>query len=265
MSKKINSFGITRLLVATHYQFHDSVNELLTADAVTAAKLGELAPRYKAELKTLQTIINRKRGTELTLEIEALDRDRDGMLGELFTIIDHAATSKLPARKVAGEKLKLGLSQYRGIAGNELNKETAQITGLIRDLQKDEFFDAIQALYLAALIDSLERTNNKVRELIDRRATLYGTRAAAADVDTATQRRVVDDLYHAIVEKVNAVALLEPGAKVNALVDDINGRVIEFRKVISQMRAGGTGLEKGTGNRNPGTTDPEEFDDIFNE
>lgn len=253
MAKKINDITLSRLLVATHYEYHIGTYTLISKATPAALMIEDLAPKYKTEIDTLFEVINRQQGSVLTKQLEEIDHERDLLLGEINTIVNHAVISPMPDRKAAGEQLKRVLAPYKGISSNEMNKETAQLTGLLRDLGQDENVDAIDALTLGPMISALKKANNLFRITIEERSELYGTRAASVDVNTDQQRKAVDELYRAITEKVNAVAILQPTDVVNTFIDQVNGRIIEYKKVLSQMRAGGTGTEKGTG----GKTEPE--------
>lgn len=247
MSKRIETLSLTKLLVATHYEYHRMVNVLIMSTTPAALKLEQLAPSYQAELDILFDVINRSRGSVLTQQIADLDRDRNIALGELFTIIDFAERSIVPDRKEAGLKLKRIIAPYRGIAGNEMNKKTAQIRGLLRDMGTDDIVDALDVLVMGVLVQSLRKTNNQVATLIEERAKQLSARAVSVPVTTIEQRRVVDEIYASIVERVNAAQVIESTPVIEKFIDDMNGYVMEYKKVISQMRPGGTGLEKGHG------------------
>lgn len=243
MAKKINSFGISNLLVASHYEFHRTTDSSITAATPAALLVDDLAPQYKAEVKTLFALVNRATGSALSKQIAELDKERDGLLSELFSIVDAAAASRLETRNKPGAELKRIIAPYRGIAANEYTKETGQIRGLIRDLSPDPVFDLCETLAITPLVDNLTLANNKLAELMDDRSNEAGTRAAVNHVNTDEQRKLVDTIYRQIVEKVNAVAILQPTPAVETFIDKQNGTIIQYKNVLAHQRAGGTGTE----------------------
>ena len=258
MSKTIDSFGISNLLVGAHYEFHRSTNAAIVETTPEALMLTELAPRYATELATLFQFVNRAQGSVLSKKIEETDRERDVLLSEIFAIINNAAKSPIAARSQPGLLLQRIIAPYRGIQGNEKNKETAQIRGLLRDLgATEENIDAQDALAIAPLIQEVKKLNNRMADYLEERGVESGTRAATLKGDTDQQRKVVDGIYRAIVNRINAVAELQTTPAVDAFIDAQNGRVIEYKNVLTHMRAGGTGNEKGTGDK-PTPETPEE-------
>lgn len=251
MAKKIASFSLTHLLVPTHYEFHYSVMKLITEATAEALSIVDLSPAYTAEVARLFEVINRERGSEVTTQIIDTDALRDAYLSELFSAVDSAKRSPVAARATPGQALNRVLSPYRGIGPNEYNKETAQIRGLLRDLGTDDMVDYADALGLGAVIQGLRQANNKFATLMDQRNEQAGTRAASEDIDTNKQQKIVNAIYNQITEKVNAVALLQPTDAVNTFIDKLNGYVIEYKKVTTNMRAGGTASEKGTSQEKP--------------
>jgi len=244
MSKSIETLQLSRLLVASHYEYHRSSLVLMTAATPEALMIVDLLPRYKAELETLFQLVNRAQGSVVSQQISDTDKERDGLLGELFTVIDFAAGSQLTTRRDAGVQLKRVIAPYRGIAQNEYTKETGQIRGLLRDLGADDLAPAIDTLTLGAIIQQLRQANNRMASYMETRSTEMGTRAATLNVNTDQQRHIVDEVYREIVQKVNAVALLQPTAAVEGYIDQQNGLVMQYKHVIANLKPGGTGSEK---------------------
>ena len=261
MKKKIEDLKLSHLLVASHYEFHRSTNTLIVETTPVVLKIDDLAPQYAAEVATLFTLVNRAQGSVMSEKIKEMDLKRDGLIGELFTIIDFAAGSQIPTRQEPGLMLKRVIAPYRGIASNEYTKETGQIRGLLRDLgATEELIDAQDALGVAQLVQTLKQTNNKLAEYMGERSTEMGTRAATSNTNTDEQRRIVDNLYRAIVEKVNAVAIVLPDPAIDTFIDAQNGIVLQYKHVLANQKAGGTGTEKGTSPAKP--EEPEEPEEV---
>ncbi|MDL2248024.1 DUF6261 family protein [Bacteroides sp. OttesenSCG-928-J23] len=248
MKKKIDSFSISNLLVASHYEFHRSTYALILETTAAVLKIEDLFPQYDTEIGVLFQLVNRAQGSVFSEKIKEMDLKRDGLIGELFTIVDFAAGSQIPTRKEPGLMIKRVIAPYRGIASNEYTKETGQIRGMLRDLgAADELVDAQDALGLGAVVQELRKTNNKLAEYMGERSTEMGTRAATNNTNTDEQRRIVDDLYRQIIEKVNAVAIVLPDPAIDTFIDAQNGIVLQYKHVLANQKAGGTGTEKGTG------------------
>ncbi|MDL2247252.1 DUF6261 family protein [Bacteroides sp. OttesenSCG-928-J23] len=260
MSKEIGKLNLSHLLVATHYEFHRSTSAAILATTATVLKLDTLYPQYQTELDTLFKLVNRAQGNVLSLKIEEADRARDVLLLEIFGIIDNAAKSPLAARNDAGQLLKRIAAPYRGIAQNEYAKETGQIRGFLRDLGvKEENIDAQETLGIEVLVQELRKANNKLSDYMIDRSTETGTAAATMKLSTDEQRKVVDAIYHDIVDRVNAVANLQPTEEVLNYISRQNGLIERTKSILTHMRAGGTGTEKGTGGKEEETPETPEI------
>lgn len=237
---------LSRLLVAAHYEFHRSTSMLIAEATPAALMLTELATKHQIELNILFKLVNRAQGSAITQKIIDADNERDGLLGELFVIVDRAAQSKVATRREPALLLKRAIAPYRGIAANEYAKETAQIRGMLRDIATDEMVSAQDAVGIAILVQELKKANNKLAEYLKERNEETATRADDLSVNTEQQRKVIDAVYHDIVDRVNAVANLQPTDEVLKYIGLQNALIDQYKNIITHMRAGGTGTEKGT-------------------
>ncbi|MDL2213188.1 DUF6261 family protein [Bacteroides sp. OttesenSCG-928-J23] len=247
MSSKIGTLQLSQLLVASHYNFHRTTNLNINDATAAALNIVELAPVYTEAVTTLGKLVNRAQGSVITEEIAALDLERDGLLSEIFNIIDYAAISQVPTRALPGKTLKRLIAPYRGIQGNELTKETGQIVGLLRDLgATTELITAQEDLNIQAMVQALRKANNKLNDMMSSRATEAETRNVTLSVSTKEQRRVVDDIYNQMLERINATAILQSTEALEAFIIVQNGLVKQYKSVAKHQKAGGTGNEKVT-------------------
>lgn len=245
MTAKIQTFPVSRLTTAAHYDFHYSVDGYIRTATPEALHIETQAAQYTALIGQQLEIINRNRTVAFTEELAALDRERDRWLGQLCTAVDTAAISPNPDAAAPGKQLKAILSPYRGIAGNEYTKQTAQLRGLLRDLSTDEAIDAADALNLNATLQGLRTAANDFAAKYEERVATEATRTRT-NTTTDDNRRAIDAAYNSIVEIVNAFALAAPTAVIQKFVDQVNARIELARGVVTRQRPGGSGNEKRT-------------------
>lgn len=243
--KQINSFYITRLLVAQHYEFHLSTATLLMETGTSVLHVADIYPEYLAAVQMQLAIINRNQHLANTALLKSIDTTRDGHLSQLFGRVDLALRSPVAAESAAAAALDTVLSPYRGIAKNEYTKETAQIRGLLRDLGTDAAAEQVNALKLGPTISAIRQTNNEFADAMEERIKLEAARTPTTydDISTAEQRRVMDAIYHRLTQQINAFAIAAPAPTIDDYIDKQNALVEEYRRVISSQRPGGTGNE----------------------
>ena len=246
--KQIKSISLTHLLVASHYEFHQSVVRLIVAATPEVLHIETQYPAYLAAVNLELQIINRNQYLTGTQKLEELDAQRDALLSRLYTQIDMAARSPIAEEKAAGEALRIIVSPYRGIARNEYTKETAQLRGLMRDLGTDAAAAHIDTLLAGPVVQKLRQANNQFAAAMEERVATEATRAQnQVDVTTGQQRKVVDELYKNLVLIVNSFAVAMPAAAIDEFIDLVNALLDQYKRVIASQRPGGSGNEKGTG------------------
>lgn len=245
MPKQIITFNITKLLVGAHYDFHSDIYSYISAATPEALHVETQAPAYLALIQKQLDIINRNRNVAMTDELAALDKERDNWLGQLTRTVDTAAASPDGTTAETGRKLQRILSPYRGIAGNEYTKQTAQLRGLLRDLGADEVAPLIDAITLGAIIQKLRQANNAFNNKYNERITAEASRTRS-DVGTTDNRRAMDEAYRGIVQIINAYAITATTDVIDTFIDKVNARIEQGKRIITRQAPGGSGNEKRT-------------------
>lgn len=243
MAKEIKSFYITSLLVGAHYSFHFSVQQLITAKTPDALNIADKFTTYTALIDTQKALINPNASIAFTDELAEIDKERDALLAQVFRRIDMAADSPVEADRTAAALLLPIVAPYRGISANEYTKETAQITGMMRDLGIDEATDALDALTLGAYVQKVRQANNRFNQKYLERVQAEATRTKPT-TNTKENRRLMDEAYADITKTINAYALTATTPVIDSFVDELNALIDLTRDIITRQQAGGTGNEK---------------------
>lgn len=247
MSKQINTFSITQLLVGAHYDFHNDVYSYITAATPAALHIEELAPAYQALIKKQLELINRNRNVAFTDELAELDKERDRWLGQLNRTVDTAVASPSTTQAEAGRKLQRILSPYRGIAGNEYTKQTSEIKGLLRDFNTSEIADLLDTIGAGSTISKLREANDNFDAKYNERITTEASRTRS-DTGTIDNRRALDEAYRNMCQIVNAYAITGATDVINGFIDNLNARIEQGKRILARQAPGGSGNEKRTVN-----------------
>lgn len=243
MVKQIKRIGLTKLLVGAFYEFHAGIRTYLEEKAEESYGLAELLTRYDKSVRTLLDIINRRQGSLFTEELVKLDKKRDESVSAFFAQVDAYAKSPIETQNYHGKILQRVIAPYRGITKNEFNKETAQIWGMTVDLTSIDVGSSLTELKLVPLFNIMQDDNTAFEKMISQRVT-DKTTLAKQDINTKEIRAEITALYNEIIQRLNAIAVLEPDYKIEYHVKWLNAYIDQYRLVISHMRPGGTGNEK---------------------
>ena len=220
-----------------HLQFMFNVYALVKAgDKVKLHLTDELLKTWNDCIE-LETELN-KQATAMvhTEQMAALDRQRDTLLTNLFGIVRVQLKSPVQAVKEAAQKLDKALGVYAGIQSKAADAETAEVRGLLKDLER--YATEATALGLTPVTTELKTINEKFQ-------TIYNDRQAKV-VDAklpplAEVRPQTDAVFNAVCHYIEASYLLaateDDRPPIERLVDQINQEIDHFKTAYKQSVA----------------------------
>ena len=220
-----------------HLQFMFNVYALVKAgDKVKLHLTDELLKSWNDCIE-LETELNKQAtATVHTEQMAALDRQRDTLLTNLFGIVRVQLKLPVQAVKEAAQKLDKALGVYAGIQNKAADAETAEVRGLLKDLER--FSAEMTALGLAPVVAELKAVNEKFQ-------TVYKERQVKA-VDEKLPalkevRTMTDDVFDVVCRYIEGSYLLaatdEDRSLIERLVDQINQEVDHFKTAHKQSAA----------------------------
>ena len=220
-----------------HLQFMFNVYALVKAgDKVKLHLTDELLKTWNDCIE-LETELNKQAtATVHTEQMAALDRQRDTLLTNLFGIVRVQLKSPVQAVKEAAQKLDKALGVYAGIQSKAADAETAEVRGLLKDLER--YATEVTALGLTPVTTELKTINEKFQAIYNERQVKV--------VDTklpplAEVRPQTDAVFNAVCHYIEASYLLaateDDRAPIERLVDQINQEVDHFKTAYKQSAA----------------------------
>ena len=220
-----------------HLQFMFNVHALVKAvDRLKLHLTDELLKSW-ADCIDMETELNKVANATLHAEqMAALDRQRDTLLTNLFGVIRVQQKSPVQAVAESARKLNKALAVYLGIQGKAADAETAEVRGLLKDLER--FSAEMTALGLAPVMAELKAVNEKFQ-------TIYNERQVKA-VDEKLPalkevRAVTDAVFGVVCRYIEACYLLaateDDRAPIERLVDQINQEIDHFKTTYKQSSA----------------------------
>ena len=239
----IPKMALVKTSLSTHYsnshhlQFMFNVYALVKAGDKLKLHLTDELLKSWADCIDMETELNKVANATLHAEqMAALDRQRDTLLTNLFGVIRVQQKSPVQAVAESARKLNKALAVYLGIQSKAADAETAEVRGLLKDLER--FSGEMTALSLAPVMAELKAVNEKFQ-------TIYNERQVKA-VDEKLPalkevRAMTDAVFGVVCRYIEASYLFaateDDRAPIERLVDQINQEVDHFKTAHKQSSA----------------------------
>ena len=220
-----------------HLQFMFNVHALVKAADKLKLHLTDELLKSWGDCIDMETELNKVANATLHAEqMATLDRQRDTLLTNLFGVIRVQQKSPVQAVAESARKLNKALAVYLGIQGKAADAETAEVRGLLKDLER--FSAEMTALSLAPVMAELKAVNEKFQ-------TIYNERQVKA-VDEKLPalkevRAMTDAVFGVVCRYIEASYLLaateDDRTPIERLVDQINQEIDHFKTAHKQSSA----------------------------
>lgn len=230
---KVLSFNSNNQRNAAHYQFQTDFNNLLIKYTPQALGIVEAYKTYLphyADEGVAMVAITKSATTE---EIRDADHDRDvtfrGLVDEVQPKLNHFR----PEVRDAAKRTLVILDAYGNLAPKPDDEESGLITKLIADLRTKIGSD-LELLGVEDWIAELERRNNL---FIDLESTRNSEEAKRTSLRMKQVRFEVDAAYRAVIERINALIIVNGEASYVEFVKEMNARIGRAQDAIAQSKA----------------------------
>ena len=239
----IPKMALVKTSLSTHYsnshhlQFMFNVHALVKAVDKLKLHLTDELLKSWADCIDMETELNKVANATLHAEqMAALDRQRDTLLTNLFGVIRVQQKSPVQAVKEAAQKLDKALGVYAGIQNKAADAETAEVRGLLKDLER--FTAEMTALGLAPVTAELKAVNEKFQTVYNERQVKVVDAKLPPLAEVRTQ---TDAVFNAVCHYIEASYLLaateEDRPPIERLVDQINREIDHFKTAYKQSAA----------------------------
>jgi hypothetical protein len=229
---KTNRIDLPHLRNEEHFQFH---TEFKASVAKYGAKVLNIEEAYTShetlygqEMDALQVI--RKSAT--TEQLADADAERDdifrGMSDALKSNHNHFNADK----RTAAARVKVVFGQYGNVARKPYDEETASITKLIAEV-KGSLVNDIATLGLSDWMAELDSRNKAFDTLMKSR---YSEEAIKTDLQMKSVRVEIDAVYRSIIERLDALMLINGAATYEPFVRELNARVDRYNNIFAQRK-----------------------------
>lgn len=257
--KKINVINLPRMNNGAHFDFMEKIVQRIKDDATVAARTATLTAALEAALAEEDECLVLSRKSFKSDDIAEADRRRDELYTKYRRAVKAFTGMPVEAMAQASKVLEQHIRDYNINVKAQFDKESGLLTNLIADLE-GKHAPHVEALMLTRVVADMKQANERVKALLTERENESVGRQVGA---LKKARARTDEAYHALVDMVNAMALVLGEADYAAFIDGVNMLVTRYKREVLDQKAStpettpgtgsGEGDTPGTGGDTPGT------------
>ncbi len=226
MTKKIGNIAVTALSNGAHFNYMQSTLKRANAsEAVKTKAAGEIS-KLQAAFEVEDANLKLMTKSEMTKLIEKNDAIRDSCYSGFKSVVKGFLALPECDIQAAAEKLWNHIESYKIVTTDQLDKETGMLQNFIDDLEK-KYATQVTTLGLTPLVENMKEANNQVLTLMDNRTTESSTKTVGA---MKAARAATDAAYRTLVEKVNALAIVEGDTEYASFIDEMNAQITHYKR-----------------------------------
>ena len=244
--KQINSISLERMSNGSHFLFITDTVGLATADAKVKTKVTAELTALQTALKAEDDALALSKANLLSKEIKAIDAERDKHYKALRKAITFFLNHPDAEQVKAAPRLERLLKDYNIDPKMQLDRETGLLLNLISDLETKSAAD-VTALALTPVVQAMKQANDKLREVTRARAN---DRAVQIVGQLKQAQHTSDEAYRTLIQKVNALAVVEGEADYADFISKMNEQVKHYKQeVLPKAKKKDGGKQPGDGGK----------------
>ena len=244
--KHIEPISLEHMSNGSHFLFITDTVGLATADAKVKTKVTAELTALQTALKAEDDALALSKANLLSKEIKAIDAERDKHYKALRKAITFFLNHPDAQLVKAAARLEQLLKDYNINPAMQLDRETGLLLNLISDLETKSAAD-VTALALTPVVQAMKQANDKLREVTRARAN---DRAVQIVGQLKQAQHASDEAYRTLVQKVNALAVVEGEADYADFISKMNEQVKHYKQeVLPKAKKKGDGKQPGDGGK----------------
>ena len=244
--KEINGIDLAHMKSGAHFLFITDTVGLATADAKVKTKVTAELTALQTALKAEDDALALSKANLLSKEIKAIDAERDKHYKALRKAITFFLNHPDAELVKAAARLEQLLKDYNINPAMQLDRETGLLLNLISDLETKSAAD-VTALALTPVVQAMKQANDKLREVTRARAN---DRAVQIVGQLKQAQHASAEAYRALVQKVNALAVVEGEADYADFISKMNEQVKHYKQeVLPKAKKKDGGKQPGDGGK----------------
>ena len=234
---KISLISLERMNNGAHFLYVTKVLARAETSEAVAAKAATQVTNLKTALAKEDECLKLSTKILISDDIAKADDERDTLYSSYRSTVE--SFLKLPVENMAkaAKVLNQHLKDYGISPRMQLDRETGLLKNLIADLE-GKYKAEVELLSLTSLVALIKDANERLNKLTDERTDVRTTTVVGA---LKAARAATDNAYRAMVEMVNALALVEGDTAYADFITYVNTEIVHYkREVLGQKASGAT-------------------------
>ena len=227
----INSFHITHLRNAEHFQFMSSASDLFAKFGIDRENLGTLYDELGEHLKTAELALAIEKKNEKIRQKNDMDRYRDRLHSKLFNYLKSILYDEKDLRFDDAQQVMRVVKDVGNPTRLAENAESAMLTALGNRLVP--YRNQLEAIGAQPIVDALMEANGQFIALEKESREITASQQLNKTPSMATVRKQADPVYRAIISAINGYANV-PSKKetYRELVTEMNVLVTKYDALL---------------------------------
>jgi hypothetical protein len=223
--KQITSVYLSRFQLEYHYEFLVVFKDLLLNSPSVLAIVGTDRDSLLVQIEKEMKLIDAMRKSDLTQPVaeadQRVDRDITGMNSVIDAGLHHFDANIVEAAKSLRNRFK----NFGDITRKSYEMQVADVNILLEDLRSSHYSEKVLLLGLTPWVTELTDAEAAFEDLLSRRNTEYTGKPAE---HFRVVRRESEALYHRMILRINAAAVMNPEPAVDTFIGELNARIEYF-------------------------------------
>lgn len=249
---KIPSFDKSRLRYGAHFSVMTSFGEKAAPLAESESMLTAAYNAFKSALDYEDAAIKIARASEYSDQILKEDTKRDRLYNNGKATVEMWVALGIEPMATAAQAVLKEYNNYKVNTTAQYDQETGLMLNFLQPFETAAMKEKLQTLGLTAVFEQMKIANEAVRSLISQRGD---ERAANAAFDIKKARQATDAAYDKLVERINALQVLDETGKYNAFIAWWSQEVARIKQQIlnanANLNPNANPNPNGNGNDNP--------------
>ena len=230
METKIKTVRSSYFRNNEHFQFHTEFRDLVEEQSPVVLNIlsqySNYVPCYANEDAVLQKIVK----SATTENIDAADKTRDGTFRGMVDTNRGALNHFDSEVRAAAKRLQVVFDTFGNLSAKPLNEETSAIYNLLQEINANYMADA-QKVGIVDWVTELDANNKALDALVKSR---NDENAAKTELKMKETRVETDKWYTTIVERINALIIVEGANAYEVFVRKLNGYIDKYNDIVAQ-------------------------------
>ncbi|MCL2101233.1 MAG: DUF6261 family protein [Fibromonadales bacterium] len=234
---KIGKINSNNMRNDSHFQFHTEFKDLVAKSGAEALKIGQQFQSYIPLYDRVDIALKKINKSVLTEQIQEADKARDEIWEGIINMNAAALKHFSPETREAAKRLKIVFDTYGNIARKPLNEQTSATYNILQELE-GKYTGDVAVVGIQQWVAELKARNNAFGDLVKER---FDESALKTDIVLRDARRELDGVYRTIVERINALVIVEGAAAYEAFIRTLN---VIVKKYTPKKRKKDGGVEE---------------------